>query len=321
MYRSQLTLRGVRRVLPWVLVVPLVPWTATRLLGLEHGYPGMPLMAFTPYATAVAVLVTLVVALLRVRAASLAAGACALALVAVVAPRALGGPSGAEGGDGRALTVLSLNLRYGGADPDAVRALVRRTGADVVSLQEVTREAARGLRGLLPHAVVRTGERAYGTALYARFALRAEPDLPRTQNAIAVARATVGGTPVEFVAVHPPAPLNGPRVARNRSEVPRLPPATDGVVRILAGDFNTSLDHHVLRELIGTGYEDAAEQLGAGLRPTWPVGRRVLPVTIDHVLADARCGWSAYRVFTVPHTDHRAILARLVLPKAIAGAG
>jgi hypothetical protein len=39
------------------------------------------------------------------------------------------------------------------------------------------------------------------------------------------------------------------------------------------------------------------------------------PVTIDHVLADARCGWRAVRVFPVPHSDHRAVLAELVLPR------
>ena len=62
-------------------------------------------------------------------------------------------------------------------------------------------------------------------------------------------------------------------------------------MRILAGDFNATLDHRELRRLVGTGYEDAAAEAGAGLRGTWPDRGPFLPVfTIHHVLADARCG-------------------------------
>lgn len=63
------------------------------------------------------------------------------------------------------------------------------------------------------------------------------------------------------------------------------------------------------------GYRDAAATVGAGLKPTWPVGRRLPPVTIDHVLADERCGVQSVQTFTVPGTDHRALLADLVLPE------
>ena len=67
-----------------------------------------------------------------------------------------------------------------------------------------------------------------------------------------------------------------------------LPPATpDGRLRILAGDFNATLDHAELRRILDTGYQDAAAQVGAGLHGTWPRDRAFPPpVTIDHVLAD-----------------------------------
>jgi endonuclease/exonuclease/phosphatase family metal-dependent hydrolase len=38
-------------------------------------------------------------------------------------------------------------------------------------------------------------------------------------------------------------------------------------------------------------------------------------VAIDHVLADARCGVRAFSVHPIPGTDHRAVLAELVLPR------
>ena len=69
--------------------------------------------------------------------------------------------------------------------------------------------------------------------------------------------------------------------------------------------------------MVDSGYEDAAAETGTGLRATWPAGRRFPPpVTIDHVLADARCGVRSARVLDVPRSDHRAVLAELELPRA-----
>jgi endonuclease/exonuclease/phosphatase family metal-dependent hydrolase len=85
-------------------------------------------------------------------------------------------------------------------------------------------------------------------------------------------------------------------------------------VRILAGDFNATLDHARLRRLIDTGYRDAADQLGEGLHPTFPIGQRMPPITLDHVLADRRVGIRSFVARRVPRSDHRAVRAELVLP-------
>jgi hypothetical protein len=37
-------------------------------------------------------------------------------------------------------------------------------------------------------------------------------------------------------------------------------------------------------------------------------------VTIDHVLADDRCGIREYKLFPIPRSDHRAVFAVLELP-------
>jgi endonuclease/exonuclease/phosphatase family metal-dependent hydrolase len=83
--------------------------------------------------------------------------------------------------------------------------------------------------------------------------------------------------------------------------------------RLLLGDFNATLDHAALRRLIGSGYRDAADAVGAGLRPTWPAD--VVPVvTLDHVLVDSRIGVRSVTVHAVPGTDHRAVVAVLAIP-------
>ena len=88
-------------------------------------------------------------------------------------------------------------------------------------------------------------------------------------------------------------------------------------MRILAGDFNATLDHAELRRVLGRGYADAGDELGSGLRATWPSHRRFPPpVTIDHVLADTRVGARSLDTFDVRGSDHRAVLVELVLPRA-----
>ena len=94
-------------------------------------------------------------------------------------------------------------------------------------------------------------------------------------------------------------------------------------MRILAGDFNATLDHRELRRLIGRGYHDAAEQAGSGLRMTWPTTKSPLPalVSIDHVLADRRVKVASARTVAVPGSDHRGVLVDLILPDADRGGG
>jgi endonuclease/exonuclease/phosphatase family metal-dependent hydrolase len=222
--------------------------------------------------------------------------------------------------DGPTIGVLSVNLRKGGADPEEVVALARR--ADVLSLQEVDARAlerlgAAGLGRVMPHRSIRLGEGWDGTALFARVPLEERPAVRGTWNPLAVAEATFEGIRVEFTAIHPPAPVNGARVAAIRHDLRALPQPDEDAVRILVGDFNATLDNAALRDLLDRGYEDAADALGAGLKPTWPIGGRLRPpVTIDHVLADARCGFASFATHEVRDTDHRAVLARVVLPRA-----
>ena len=191
---------------------------------------------------------------------------------------------------------------------------------DVLSLQEVDADAVAeldaALRGELPSRVTALGEGTHGTALYARGTIRPLDPAHGTLNDQARALVAVpGAQAVELMAVHPLAPASAGRVDRWRADMRALPSATpDAGVRVLAGDFNATLDHAELRRLIATGYVDAASVVGEGLRPSWPVGRLLPPVTIDHVLADRRCGIRGVAVHKLPGSDHRAVIARAADP-------
>jgi endonuclease/exonuclease/phosphatase (EEP) superfamily protein YafD len=313
----------MRKAIAWLLVTACAAWVLVRLLGLERGFPLVPLVAFTPVAALAVLLVVGVAVVLGQRTAAVAAAVLAVALAAVVAPRAVGGPSGADGPDGPHLRVLTANMQLGGGSPEQLVALVRRTRADVLSVQElgpelVARLDAAGLHELLPERVLAPLPGGTGVGLFARVPLRARPAPRGTTNPVAIAAARVDGAPqVELVAVHPQPPLRPALIEQWRADLRALPPASpDGPLRILAGDFNATLDHEELRRILATGYEDAAAQVGAGLHGTWPEGSRFPPpIAIDHVLADSRAGVHAVSLHTIANTDHRAVFAELVLPR------
>jgi endonuclease/exonuclease/phosphatase (EEP) superfamily protein YafD len=218
--------------------------------------------------------------------------------------------------------VLTANLYQQPATAEAVVALAREHRVDVLSLQEVTPEVDRaleraGLRALLRRRVAAPLAGGGGAAIYSRLRLERRAPLPRWSAQAVAAVRVPGAPPVELYAVHPLAPLRASNIDGWKSGLRALPAATPGsAVLILAGDFNATLDHAELRRILDSGYEDAADEMGSGLRATWPAGRRVPPpITIDHVLADARCGWREARVLKVPRSDHRAVLAEIVLPR------
>ncbi|HEX4811749.1 MAG TPA: endonuclease/exonuclease/phosphatase family protein [Nonomuraea sp.] len=314
--------RGSRRItgatLTWLAVTPFAAWAVARVAGLERGSLPTQIMTATPYAAAGSLVPLLFAALGRRRAAAVVALLTSAALGFSVLPRALGT---AEATAGRPLKIMTINLLFGRADVPTVMRLVREFDPDVLSTQELTPGAvsdldAAGLKELMPHRVLEDEWSAGGSGLYSKHPLRQLPDVvPDIGHRMPVALVSLpGGDPVEIVDVHPYPPL-GPNVDQWKEALATLPAATPDRVRVLAGDFNASLDHAALRGLLGRGYKDAADQVGAGLIPTWPANKRVPPlITIDHVLVDRRAGVREVSVRDVPGTDHRAVLAVLSVP-------
>ena len=307
----------------WVLAVPGLVWAVVRYVGLERG-PLVQLLAFTPYVAAwTLVPLSLALALRRWWPAGVAAVA-ALALAGAVLPRAL--PDHRPGGAGPELRVLTANLLAGSADPAALVGIVRTHRVDVLALQEFTPDAAAGLdraglAELLPHRHLNPEVGTTGSALYARFPLR-DGGVRRNDGGFTQVHATVlppDGPAVFVESVHPMAPYSLGTVPDWRTDLHAQQPATPhGPLRILAGDFNATLDHAALRRLLDTGYVDAAAAVGTGLVGTWGPydGDPIPPVTIDHVLVDRRIAVRRAAVRPLPGSDHRAVLAELALPAA-----
>jgi endonuclease/exonuclease/phosphatase (EEP) superfamily protein YafD len=313
----------------WLAAACAAGWAGARLAAADRDRrieaPVTPLMSFTPQVTAAALLSPLVLRRKGPAATAVLSGA---ALAAVMLPRAIQRPQPMTRGP--VLRVITANLMHGQADMDELVSLVRRTGTDVLFLQELTETAVIGLKqagltDLLPHEIIDVrGASAYGSGIYARYPLGNGLTIKPIPVAQPTARLQLpGGQRADLICVHPhpPKPMWSRRnVARSREELTVLPPPADPGAeppRVLAGDFNATADHAYFRDLLAQGHVDAAIQMGKGLVATWaPWGPYGGPgmLTLDHVLIDPRCTVLAAAVHRLPGSDHKAVYAEFRLP-------
>lgn len=227
------------------------------------------------------------------------------------------------------LTVVAWNTQGGAASPASVARLVADVGADIVSLPEMSAQAAEEAARLLaahghPMTVHTTqGETGYSeiptSILIAEHlgdylvddAVGSTPALP------SVALRPADGEGPTIVAAHPFPPLPG-RMGAWRAGLEWVADRCDAEDVIVAGDLNATVDH-----LWGLGdgdgmigsCEDAALSAGASATGTWPSSAPPwLASPIDHVLTGS--AWSvraAYVDTSVDQagSDHRPIVAVL----------
>ncbi|HVV12356.1 endonuclease/exonuclease/phosphatase family protein [Amycolatopsis sp.] len=303
-------------ILLLVLAAAFAELAVLRFFGIDGNRVTSALLALTPYWVGAGVIFGGVTLALRHWWIGGIVLVLALALVGMVLPR--GFASAQPAAHGGKLRVMSSNQYLGQADVKTVVQLVRDNQVDVLNLLELTpREAAEyeqaGLFDLLPYRVFKPHSGGAGSGLASRYPVTELSLAGQSRMEQPSARIEVGGTSVEVVAVHPIPPTTS--APTWKKEIGQLPhPDSAGPVRILAGDFNATVDHATFRDLLDAGYTDAGLTTGNGFTPTWPAKIFPPPVTIDHVLVDPRVAVDDYRVFDVPDSDHHAVFAELTLP-------
>ena len=307
-----------KTTLTWLAVTPFAAWALVRVAGLERGSLATQLMTATPYAAAGSLVPLLISAVGRRRVATAVALLTTTAFGLAVLPRAFGT---ADTTPGRPFRVLTINMYFGNADAQSIMNLVRELNPDVLNTQELTPGGvaaldAAGLQAVMPHRVLEDEWSAAGSGIFSKYDLKPLYNVvpPVGHNMPAAMVSLPGGDPIEFVDAHPFPPL-GSQVVGWTEALAGMPSASKDTVRVIAGDFNATLDHAPMRGLLARGYKDAADQVGEGLIPTWPANKKIPPIiTIDHVLVDRRVGVKEVSVHTVPDTDHRAVFAQLSVP-------
>lgn len=211
-------------------------------------------------------------------------------------------------------TLLAWNVYAGNDRYDEIVSVIRELEADVVLLQEVTPELAlklETLRKLYPEIEVRPSQDAFGVAVLSK-----EPSVELTIERIGdelfntvVAKFDNG---VTFMGAHtlPPA---GARYSRIRNQ--QLEELADFVISqagpvILAGDLNVSPWSPHFRQFIRyTSFTDTRR--GRGLLNSWPAGRLLTRIPIDHVLVTGEIEVGELKVLSDAHgSDHFPVWCR-----------
>lgn len=218
------------------------------------------------------------------------------------------------------VTVVSLNVRHGGADPAQIAAEAET--ADVVMFVEATPEWVQALpeqfRQTFPNAVGAPLQYDSGSVIFSRYPITSTEALPASsfQQWSAIVDTPQLGS-VRMVSVHPCNPYCGPGLwTTEHTELRNWLARQGDLPTVVAGDFNAVDDHGPMRELYAAGWRSAASLAGAGFVRTYPADRRFPPlIGIDHILVNDRLTATSFETFSVPGTDHLGVRA------VIAGAG
>lgn len=250
---------------------------------------------------------------------------------------------------GPALTVLTLNCRYGKADPDTIVRTVQTGHVDALCLEEVDDDLLRrlekaGITDVLPYRV--TGQKGAedngGTnAVFTK-------DKPVAQVRVSL---DLKASDVPAVVVPLTGAQNGPRardaspalvtiaIAHTKSPQrgvrdwgygvshlanPALDPAItkacaearvtpDPALAVLAGDLNASASHRCLRYALGADRKltDSSDDLSH--RRTFPANWALVPpmLELDHVLHGPGLIARSSKTIRIPGTDHLGLLVTL----------
>jgi endonuclease/exonuclease/phosphatase (EEP) superfamily protein YafD len=293
---------------PWLVLV------LVRVCSLDTLWLPIVLVAFAPLALLTIVLPALAAGLLRAWWAAGVVLVAALTLAVAVLPRELSRPQPAA--DGLPLKLLSANVFGEAASADGLLAAIRASDPDIIALQEAGPRTIADLRagGVLRTLPYISGDPQHGTLGYVT--LSRHRLTPVAGSALAGGRwpeLRVAGTPLILRNIHPDPPLTPAAAGPWRATLAALPgPA--GQLRVIAGDFNATLDHRAFRALLARGYRDAGAARGDGLDWTWHDGplRRLV---IDHVLVAPPVRVDGYRVIGLPGSDHRAVAVSITLPR------
>lgn len=307
----------------WIIAIPLLLVALARVLPFDSVVPLPQLVAFTPWA-ALGVLPLLIVALFSRRWVLTVLLAAALAgfaywLVPFFVPPETSDV--ADPADVGTVRVMTVNALYGRADVQSVVDMVDSQHVEVLAVQELTPGfeealADAGLGDLLEHSfTVPARDSAAGSGLWSSLPLTDVEQMRGTSFTMPSARIAVGGTDVRVTVVHPHPPVPAETTTWH-AELAELRERvhSDSTPQIMAGDFNATLDHASFRELLGDRFSDASLEWGSGPAMTWPEGGRVPALlALDHVVVENDMPVSDVVTMQVPGTDHRALLATVVV--------
>ncbi len=251
----------------------------------------------------------------------------ALADAAVLSSRGFGNPV-FQAADASSITVMSWNTYDGAPGPARIAKVAIDAHADVVTLPEtregtavrvaeLMRAAGRPMRVLSAANGTISGSRSTSLLISTRLGeYHADESGGTTSPLPSIVAVPDDGTGPTIAAVHPISPVQG-EMTRWREGLAWLARLCTRPDLIVAGDFNSTLDHFSRYADGGElgGCHDGALATGNAAVGTWPVRLpALLGSAIDHVMATDGWRFTGMRVIEDEDSagsDHRPILAQL----------
>lgn len=321
-----------------IVAVALLIAAWPQIFGLSTAFVAAQVVSLRGLAVAVAIvlvigltLAALISTSVRRFASSIAIALLVFSLVtlAVLSTRGFGN-TGFESATDNDVTVLAWNTLGDAPGPTAIAQLGLDTGAEIIALPETTKatglEVARIMKeGGAPMFVYTVAydevSKARSTTLLISSDL-GEYSVDETAFTTSVLPSVVA-TPVDgdgptIIAVHPVAPIPV-EMDHWRSDLQWLKNACQGENVIMAGDFNSTIDHYsglssADGATIGT-CADAALATDNAAVGTWPAQIPALVGSpIDHIMATQNWRVTGFRVIQSHDgfgSDHRPVLAQL----------
>jgi len=306
----------------WLTLVALalVLWSAGSFIdSSEFVIAGMTSLA--PLATVFALPVIAIGVGRRHLVPTVIAVAAAMVPWVMVISYVSAGPGRTAIGAHKTFRVMSVDGAQGRASAKGIVQLAQTYSADIVVVTQLTSELAHqltvaGLTGQTPAqwvAVPAGGTDGIG--------VWSGPKISNLQQINNLSRLAVAGViqtdtgPVGITVVQlAGAPLH--RASSWHTDLVRLaqrtPTTTPGLI---VGDLNATPWQPSFRKLTASGWTDAADVLGQGLRSTWPSWSLIPLAPLDHVLVSRGLGVSSADTPRVGGSDHRALIVTVVLPK------
>ena len=332
----------VRRFLAAVIIVAvaavLLVGAWPQVFGLSTAPVVAQVVSLRGLAAAVALVlaVALTLAALMARAVRRFAASIAIVLlifaavnVAVLSTRGFGN-TGFESATDSDITVLSWNTLGDAPGPEVIANLALDTGAEIITLPETTYETGLEIAALMdaggkpmwiytvPYDQI---SKARSTTLLISADL-GEYDVDEGARTTTVLPSVVAtpkdGNGPTIIAVHAVAPIPG-EMENWRTDLQWLKGACSGSNVIMAGDFNSTLDHYSgLSTADGSTIGDCADAALAtdnAAVGTWPTSiPALLGAPIDHVMTTSNWRVTGMRVVESHDkygSDHRPVLVQL----------
>ncbi len=217
-------------------------------------------------------------------------------------------------GTGPGIRVLHMNVLQPNMHFQQVIQLAVRSGADVISVQEVGPDWADALEAGLspeyPFRYVETRSNCYGIAMFSKRPFQRISTVTMMGAPFIEAVLEVEGRPVRLLAVHTTSPISYAHFRRRNEQFDQLASHLNrsDTATVLIGDLNTvPWDRAFQRFCASTGMRPVSN----GIQRTWPAVGPFALIPLDHLLVSGEVVPSALETFPIPGSDHRGLLAEI----------